>query len=156
MVNVPKVSINTDRSDALCFGCGQKNPIGLKLNFKRDGEVVRAEFTPGPLFQGWSGIVHGGIITCMLDEAMSHAAHFSGTNCLTARIEIRLRQPAVINEPLIITGRTTKNTRRVVNTEAKVALRDGTVVAEATGIQYVIEKVTDDTSNKTGKSRDDA
>lgn len=141
MTNLPSVSINTDRSDEMCFGCGQNNPIGLKLTFKHDGSAVRAEYTPGELFQGWSRVVHGGVIACMLDEAMSHAAHSAGTNCLTARMEIQFRRPTLINEPLIITARITRNTRRVIKTEAKVALKDGTVVAESTGTQYVIEKV---------------
>ncbi|MFC1962064.1 PaaI family thioesterase, partial [Chloroflexota bacterium] len=71
MVIMPRVSVNTDMSDGLCFGCGQNNPIGLKLKFKKDGDGVRTEFTPGESYQGWPGMVHGGIIGCLLDEAMA-------------------------------------------------------------------------------------
>ena len=55
----------------MCFGCGQKNPIGLKLMFKLDGKMARAEFTPRDDFQGWPGVLHGGIIAMILDEAAS-------------------------------------------------------------------------------------
>ena len=34
MVNLPRVSIDTDMSDEMCFGCGDNNPIGLKLKLK--------------------------------------------------------------------------------------------------------------------------
>ena len=91
MANFPQVSVDTDMSDSFCFGCGQNNPIGLKLNFKRDGKTARAEFTPDKRYQGWRDVVHGGIITCMLDEAVAHAAHLEGINCLTAKMVVNFQ-----------------------------------------------------------------
>ena len=67
MITEPQISITI--SD-LCFGCGQNNPIGLKLKFKWDGKTAKAEFTPNKFHQGWSDIIHGGITTTILDEAM--------------------------------------------------------------------------------------
>ena len=61
MVRLPRVSINTDLSDGLCFGCGQNNPIGLKLIFRRDGYGVRTEFNPNQQHQGWPGVLYGGM-----------------------------------------------------------------------------------------------
>lgn len=139
MVVLPRVSIDTDLNEGMCFGCGQNNPIGLKLNFKKEGDGCRAEFTPGKDYQGWRGVVHGGILTCLLDEAMSYAAHFSGAICLTASMQIRLRQPVKVEEPLIITASVTKNRRKVVESNARVCLRDGTIIAEGTAKQFVIE-----------------
>ena len=156
MVTLPQVSINTDLSEGLCFGCGQNNPIGLKLSFRQDGKTVRAEFTPSKLYQGWPGVVHGGIIICMLDEAMSYAAHFEGISCLTAKMEIKFRSPVQIEEPLIITSSITRNTRKLVETEAKVCLRDGTVVAEGTATQFVVEKKSGDAVSKEEESQGNA
>ena len=139
MVGMPRISINTDMSDGLCFCCGQNNPIGLKLSFQRDGRGVRTEFTPGKHHQGWPGVVHGGIIGCLLDEAVSYATNFEGLKCLTAKMEIRLRRPASLEEPLIVTSHITRHTRKLINCEAKLSLRDGTVVAEGKATQFVIE-----------------
>ena len=136
MVTWPKVSI--DERYSLCFGCGRDNPIGLKLNFGWDGKTARAEFTPTKLHQGWSEVVHGGIIMCLLDEAMAYAAKFEGMTCITARIQAKLKRPAVINEPLIITSSVTKKTRKLVETRAEVFLIDGTPVAEGTSTQFVV------------------
>ena len=155
-MNLPQVSIDTDRSDSLCFGCGQHNPIGLKLSFKRDGKTARAEFTPDKLYQGWNGIVHGGIITCMLDEAVAHAAHLEGINCLTAKMVVNFRHPARVGEPLIITASITRNTRRLIETEAKVSSSDGNVVAEGAATQFILEKKSDDAGNRGGGSQDNA
>ncbi len=125
----------------LCFGCGQNNPIGLKLNFKWDGKQVRAEFTPNKFHQGWVGIIHGGIITTILDEAMGYAAYYEGIKCVTSSMQTKFKRPLSIDEPTIVTASLTKNGRRFVETEVKIATRDGTTIAECTATQYVGSKV---------------
>ncbi|MFC2066791.1 PaaI family thioesterase [Chloroflexota bacterium] len=138
MATLPRVSINTDMSAGMCFGCGQNNPIGLKLDFEWDGKTARTEFTPNKLYQGWLGVVHGGILACMLDEAMSYAARFEGNHCLTTQIEIKFRHPAPVEEPLVVTSSVTRHTRKLIDTMAQVSLKDGTVVAEARAKHFVI------------------
>ncbi len=139
MVTLPRISIDTRNID-MCFGCGRNNPIGLKLNLQRHGKTVRVEFTPSKLHQGWSDVVHGGIIYCLLDEAMSYTAIFEGFNCVTAKMEARLKRPASIGELLIITASMTRNTRRLVNAKANISLKDGTPIAEGTATMFVISK----------------
>ncbi|MFQ6122847.1 MAG: PaaI family thioesterase [Dehalococcoidales bacterium] len=152
MANRRRVSISTDMSESMCFGCGQNNPIGLKLNFEWDGKTARVEFTPTKFYQGWPGVVHGGIITSMLDEAMAYAARFEGMNCVTSKMQINFRRPALIDEPLIITGSVTRNVKKFIETKASVSLPDGTLVAEGTATQFVIETVAAE-SNKEAKSQ---
>jgi len=134
----PKIPIDPSAGWDMCFACGQKNPIGLKLKFGWDGRVARAEFIPNKLHQGWAGVVHGGIITCLLDEAMSYAALFSGANSLTARMQTRFKRPLQIDEPLTVTASLTKKTRKLAEAKAEVSLRDGTVVADSTATMFVI------------------
>jgi len=152
MINWPQISIDTEKSLAMCFGCGPDNPIGLKLDFKRDNKTARAEFTPNESHQGWSGIVHGGIIGCLLDEAMGYATYFEGIFCLTAKMELRIRRPALVGEPLIITSSITKKTRRLVETRAAIALKDGTLVAESTALMFVVQPKKGDVSGKEGRA----
>lgn len=156
MVNWQQVSINTDMSDSLCFGCGQDNSIGLKLSFNWDGKTARTKFTPTKLYQGWPGVVHGGIITSILDEAMGHAARFEGLNCLTAKMQIKFRRPALIDELLVITSSITRNRRKAIEARANISLSDGTPVAESTATQFVIETRSGDTNNKEEKSQSNA
>ncbi len=140
MVTLPQISIDTERDLDMCFGCGRNNPIGLKLNLRRQGKTVRTEFTPAKSHQGWSNTVHGGIIYCLLDEAMSYTAIFEGLNCVTAKMEARLKRPASIGEPLIITASITRNARRLINAKANISLKDGTLIAEGTATMFVISK----------------
>jgi uncharacterized protein (TIGR00369 family) len=139
-------------SESMCFGCGQNNPIGLRLDFQWDGKTARTEFTPTKVYQGWPGVVHGGIITSMLDEAMAYACRFGGVNCVTGKMQIRFRRPATIDEPLVIAGKVTRKEKRWIWTKASVSLPDGTLVAEGTAAQFVIEAKSDDTSDKEAKS----
>ena len=134
----PQVSIDTEKSLTMCFACGQDNPIGLKLNFEWDNGTVRAEFTPGQFHQGWSGVVHGGIIGCLLDEAMTYAPYFEGLDCITAKMEMRLRRPALVGEHLVITSSITRKTRKLVETKAAISLKDGTLVAEGTATMFIL------------------
>ncbi|MBI4285629.1 MAG: PaaI family thioesterase [Chloroflexi bacterium] len=122
-----------------CFGCGEENPVGLRLAFQHDGTTARAEFTPSDLWQGWAGVVHGGIIACLLDEAMGHAAAHGGIHCVTAKMEALFRNPAPVDETLIITGSVTRRGQRALETVARICLRDGTIVAEGTGIMYILK-----------------
>jgi len=138
MANWPQVSVDTEKEWSMCFVCGQKNPIGLKLNFAWDGKKVRAEFTPGKLHQGWSGVVHGGIISCLLDEAMSYAALFSGVNTITAKMEARFKRPVQIGEHLTITASVTRKTRRLVEAKGELRLKDGTLVADGNATMFIL------------------
>ncbi|MBI2829750.1 MAG: PaaI family thioesterase [Chloroflexi bacterium] len=140
MSNWPKVNLETNKELTLCFGCGKENPIGMKLKFAWTGETATAEFTPSEFYQGWTGIVHGGIMQCLLDEAMSYATKFAGLHCLTAEMKSRLKRPALIGEPLVINAAVTDRNRKLVRTKATITLRDGTVVAEATATQFIFKR----------------
>ena len=156
MTTWPKISIDPTIGWDMCFACGKKNPVGLKLKVKQDGKIVRTEFTPNKYHQGWWGVVHGGILTTLLDEAMGYAAIFEGLCCVTAQMQTRLRRPASIGEPLIITGWVTNNKRKFLETEAAVSLKDGTVIAEATATLFILRPMPSDTRNKEEKAKNNA
>ncbi len=133
-------SLQSIKGYAMCFACGQENPIGLKLRFRKEGETVKAEFTPRECHQGWPGIVHGGIINTLLDEAMGYAPFFQGLYCVTAKTEVRMRQPALVGQQLFISSTLTRKTRKLIETKAKIALEDGTPVAEGKAIMYIVNE----------------
>jgi len=118
-----------------CFGCGPGNPIGLHLAFEahEDGGV-QASFTPGEEHQGWDGVMHGGLVTVLLDEAMAWAASASTTMYFTGRLEVRYRQPVRTGTPLTVRGWITRNRGRTLETRAEVQSLDGAVLAEGTAL----------------------
>ena len=139
MAVIPKVTLDTDLNEGFCFGCGQNNPMGLKLQFTHNGDTIQAEFTPDKMHQGWPGLLHGGILGCLLDEAMSNIAYATGNTCLTASIELRLRQPVKVEVPLVVTAWITRHRKKLIETAGKVCLKDGTVIAESAAEQFIAE-----------------
>lgn len=117
-----------------CFVCGPSNPIGLKLNFRIDGDVCRAEFTPGDAHMGYQGLTHGGIIFSVLDDVMANWLWLQGERCFTARADIRYRASLPIGTPVHVEARMLKRKGRLVQLEGRVIRQaDAAVVAEATG-----------------------
>jgi uncharacterized protein (TIGR00369 family) len=153
MVALPKVKLNADLDEGFCFGCGRNNPIGLKLKFTREEDAIRTEFTPHKNLQGWPGLLHGGILGTLLDEAMSNVAYATGNTCLTASINIRLKQPVKVEVPLVITARITRQRKKLIETEGRVCLKDGTVVAESTAKQFIAENEADQPDRVRDKRR---
>ena len=122
-----------------CFVCGPGNPHGLRVRFRLDGEVCRAEFTPNDACVGYEGVTHGGILFSLLDDVMANWVYLRGQRCTTARADIRYRQPLPVGVRIDLEGRLLRRRGRVVMLEGK-ALRhdDGTVVAEAAG-SFVVD-----------------
>ena len=83
-----------------CFVCGPGNPNGLNVRFRMDGEVCRAEFTPGEDHMGYDGVTHGGIIFSLLDDVMANWIFLNGERCFTAKAQIRYRQPLPVGTPI--------------------------------------------------------
>ncbi len=119
--------------DGYCFVCGHKNPIGLKLKFSFNGRTIKTQFTPKKEHQGYMNIVHGGIISTLLDEAMVKLAIAMDMPAVTASIEIRLRKALKVGERIIIEAEILKNTRKTLEAYAKAVTEDGTMVADAKG-----------------------
>jgi len=117
-----------------CFVCGENNPNGLRLGFEIDKEkqTLKTTFVASPTFQGWDGIVHGGILSTLLDEAMAKLVYELGYQAVTASIEIKFKKPAPILEPLLVYGEVTEVSRRLIRAKARIADKDGTILAVGT------------------------
>jgi uncharacterized protein (TIGR00369 family) len=122
------------RSDHECFGCGDDNASGLHLRFKAARDGVAARFTPSRKHQGYDSLVHGGIISTLLDEAMAWAAANAGIWAVTGELTVRFRRPLRVGEETEVRGWVTANHGRLVLTAAEVhELASQTIVASASG-----------------------
>jgi acyl-coenzyme A thioesterase PaaI-like protein len=120
--------------DGNCFACGPSNPIGMHLHFDRAaGEGVIARLELAPVYQGWRGIAHGGIVMALLDEAMAHAAGFAGHRGVTANVSVRFRKPVLLEQPIEVRGRVRWQRRNVLGVAADVLDGAGNLLAHAEG-----------------------
>ena len=120
-----------------CFACGEDNPIGMHLDdIRREGDEVRATLHPRPEYQGYPGVLHGGLSATALDEVMGYSAILlAGIWAATATMELRYRAQVPYDAPLpLVAGLTGAPRGRRVRSWARLELPDGRVGAEATGL----------------------
>ena len=119
--------------DGYCFVCGKKNPIGLKLDFSFDGKTITTEFVPQKEHQGYFNIVHGGIISTLLDEAMVKLAIEMGMPAVTAHMDIRLKKALNVGKKITVQAEILRDTKKILEVYSKAVTEDNVVVADATG-----------------------
>ncbi|MBX3072034.1 MAG: PaaI family thioesterase [Thermomicrobiales bacterium] len=124
------------REDHNCFGCGRLNPHGLQLTFYADPDgSVWAEWEPTPKVEGWQGIVHGGLITTVLDEVMGWALSAQRIWAVTARLDVSFRKPVEIGVPARARAWVVEDKGRRIEVAAQLLRKDDlAVLAEATGV----------------------
>ncbi len=77
-----------------CFVCGRSNAAGLDVTFQVQGREVIAELTGKVEHTGYPGILHGGILATLLDEAMGWAITVqTGRMLQTWELSVRYHRP---------------------------------------------------------------
>jgi acyl-coenzyme A thioesterase PaaI-like protein len=117
-----------------CFVCGLQNPFGLKITFYQTGpDEVTAEYTVDETYEGYPGVVHGGIVAAMLDEAAGRA--YMGVDpprfMYTARLDVRYRKNVPSGQPLRLVGRGTRLRGRMAEAQSALYSPEGELLAEA-------------------------
>jgi uncharacterized protein (TIGR00369 family) len=123
-----------------CFGCGQANPVGLRLEFSKtvDGHIVSTAVISNQ-YEGPPGYLHGGIIATLLDEAMSKANRARGVTAMTRQMQVEYLRPVPSDSAIRIIGRVTRSEGRKHWAEALIQNAGGTVLAQATGLFIAIK-----------------
>ena len=120
-------------SDAYCFACGEKNPIGLHLKFDFDGEKIWTKKILPREFQGYEGTAHGGILSTMLDETMCKFIDAKyHERAVTGRLEVRYKFPTPVEQELKISAWEESQRKNIITMKSTVETADGVVTAEAT------------------------
>lgn len=132
-----KIELNDNHN---CFVCGKENKTGLKLNFEIEDKKIKAEFIPNERLEGFKGIVHGGIVTTVLDEAMVKLAFMLGLNAVTSRISVELKQPTVVGKKYFITGEIVEEQEKIVKAKALLESEDKRLIAQAESVLVRINK----------------
>jgi uncharacterized protein (TIGR00369 family) len=123
-----------------CFGCGESNAVGLRLEFSlaADGAAVSLPVVPGN-FEGHPGYLHGGIIATLLDEAMSKAVRALGEPSVTRKMEIEYLRPVPSGVRLRLEGRVVRSEGRKHWTEAVIADVEEKELARSKGLFIEIQ-----------------
>jgi acyl-coenzyme A thioesterase PaaI-like protein len=106
-----------------CLVCGRDSPHGLRLDLHVDPDTaaVRVEFTPRREHIGFEGVVHGGVIATVLDEAMVWCATWAGRRfCVCAELITRFVKEAAVGRALIVETKIESHRSRMITTSAEV------------------------------------
>lgn len=127
-----------DTSDyQLCFACGQQNPYGLKLVFQLDNDTVASDFRPQAEHQGFPGVIHGGIVATILDEALNRTTMLADTPAwtMTGRLDIRYRRYVPYGPLLRVRAKLGMQRGRMIQASGYLTLAEdeSAVLAEAHG-----------------------
>jgi len=117
-----------------CMGCGPQNPHGLRMLLDVDSQTgqVEADFVADESHFGFVGIVHGGVIATMLDEAMAWAATWAARRfCFGAELNVRYRSPAPVGRRLRIRADVAASRPRLIQCTGQVVEESGTLIATA-------------------------
>jgi len=115
--------------DGCCFVCGRDNPAGLGVEFKKTERGAVADFAAPGTLQGYRGIVHGGIIALLLDEASVKAVVLRGIKAVTAELNLRFRNPLQVGERVRVHADITDVRRTVYHVEGEIRREDGELIA---------------------------
>ncbi|KPK22246.1 MAG: hypothetical protein AMJ76_00330 [Dehalococcoidia bacterium SM23_28_1] len=117
-----------------CFGCGDLNPAGLKLEFRFEGNKAVADFRPQDRHQGYPGLMHGGVIAAALDEAMGWAMYASRVWAVTGKMEVKFRQPLPLHQKATVSGEVIRNRGRWLEVRGEIRGEEGRLMAESYGL----------------------
>lgn len=117
-----------------CIVCGRENHRGLNIRFAVDGDTIRSEVPFNDEMCGFKDVVHGGILTAVLDEAMGWAASYGSRRmCQAAELNIRFVQPVHAGDKVMVTARLERDRRRVIEASGELCDPDGGVLVKGFG-----------------------
>jgi acyl-coenzyme A thioesterase PaaI-like protein len=123
------------------FGHGKTNPHGLRLNFSITEQGATTQTNIDSKFQGWPGIVHGGITATMLDEAMGCSVYGKLQSfSVSAQLQVTYLAPVMTGEDLLVAGKVVAIDGRKISASAEVRrIKDNSLLAEGNGLFITVK-----------------
>ncbi len=129
MTETDNLQVEADRG---CFVCGCDNTAGLQIQLEVDStnQTATSRVLLDQRFQGWQGVIHGGILATLLDEVAIYACRSLGEQFVTAEINVRYRKPVPVDATVDLKGQIVETRRRLHKVASRIEI-DGVLHAEA-------------------------
>ena len=124
-----------------CFGCGDANAGGMHLHMECDEATrrVRGTLRLGPRYQGAPGMIHGGIIAVLLDEALGKVCRFYDVRAVTAELTVEYLRPIKVDQEIHIEAFQVERKARNLLHEGEIRDAEGRVLARGRGRFVVVD-----------------
>jgi len=128
-------------NDDTCFVCGPDNPSGLKARFNVDQTCRSATCVIGipAVYQGWQGMVHGGIIAALVDEAGIYACRAIGEHFVTAELNVKYKAPVPVATELLISAEVVEAKRKIILVKGKIEHQGETLVESTAKVFALVD-----------------
>jgi len=124
-----------------CFVCGRTNPRGLHIKFNYIDDMTVATFALEKEYEGYPGIIHGGILAAILDDAMGNIKYLKGYAAYTAEIYVRYIKPSYIGEELQVRGWIESVNHKIIKTIGDIRNKKGIIKARAKAKYYIVGRL---------------
>lgn len=118
-----------------CFVCGLENPVGLRLKiYQTEPGVIETTYTAPDHFQGYPGVLHGGIVASLLDEISGRVLMGDPSEprfMFTGKMEVKYRKNVPTGKPLRVVGKAGKSKGKMAEGWAGIYDEEGILLAEA-------------------------
>ncbi|MFH0735555.1 MAG: PaaI family thioesterase [bacterium] len=131
-----------NRPDYNCFGCSPENKFGLQMSFFEEEDEVLSIWQPQPHFAGYKNVLHGGIISTLIDEiaawTVTGKLHLTG---VTSKIEVKYLKPVFIDKGNItLKSKIVSNSHKLAEINVKIFDSNNTLCTIGTVFYYILDK----------------
>jgi acyl-coenzyme A thioesterase PaaI-like protein len=125
-------------SNALSIVSGGAHPLAPPVQLRGGPDGIEGSFRLGSAYEGAPGLAHGGILSLVLDHALSQAAFVAGHGGMTVSLDLRYLAPTPLHTELVAQARLVQAEGRKVRLEGSIRCGDTTTVA-ATGVFLTLD-----------------
>ena len=117
-----------EQSHKYCIMCGCENPYSLRLKFSPDEMgTVFAQYRGNKTLQGYEGVIHGGVLSAIMDTAMAHCLMHKNIKAVTGELNIRYLKPVPCSSRLEISAWIDSSLPPLYHMKSKIQINGGTV-----------------------------
>lgn len=137
-----------EREGYHCFGCSPEHLSGLQLSFYEDEDEIISTWEPKPQFEGYEGVLHGGIQATIMDEIASWVVYVKVKVAgVTSSMNVRYHKPVYLADgPLTIRSRVLKMRRNLADIQVGIYNSKHELCSEAVVTYFTFsEKISTET-----------
>ncbi len=124
-----------------CFVCGEENERGLKLTFTETENGIEAPFNLPDNLCSYKGVIHGGIVSTILDEGLGWAGYPpTQKHYLTAELKVRYKRPVMSNTEYITRSRLVDLKKKIFLAAGEIVDRDGNILVTAEAKYFIVKE----------------
>lgn len=127
-----------------CFVCSRTNPVGLHADIDEGDKKAWCKWTVKEEYVGYTNVLHGGILSAIMDDLMAHATYSLGVEVVTAHLEMDYKSPAYVGDELDCEAHVTEVGKgRSMRLEGTITCGDR-LVAQSKSVMVIVDHFGED------------